>query len=56
MEVSDLDSVAIASVELNGRFSHAAVYNSNCECGDSDGCDGDCGGDCNDVTCPSGGG
>lgn len=48
MSLSELESITITTVVLNSNFANAAVYNSNCECPDSDGCDGDCGGDCSD--------
>ncbi len=59
MDSNELEKIAISSVKLNSRFNQAAVFNSigGCgsdDCGDTDGCDGDCGGDCADVTCPSG--
>jgi len=50
MDTTELQNIAITSVKLNSHFAHAAIYNSNCECNDSDGCDGDCGGDCVDST------
>ena len=48
MSLDGLENIASATVILNGSFTNAAIYNSNCECPDSDGCDGDCGGDCSD--------
>lgn len=47
--ITELESIAENIVVLN-RNLNTAIYNSNCECPDSDGCDGDCGSDCYDSS------
>ena len=39
----ELEEIAEKAVDFSGSFSRAAVFNSICDCSDSDGCDGDCG-------------
>jgi hypothetical protein len=47
--IYELENIAKASASLN-HTKKTAVYTSNCDCSDSDGCDGDCGSDCYDSS------
>jgi len=52
MDIKELESFAEKSITFNPG---SIIHSGNCECGDSDGCDGDCGGDCSsDSTDESG--
>lgn len=43
-ELDSLLNAAARVVDLANAKS-AGIFTSNCDCGDNDGCDGDCGGD-----------
>lgn len=42
--LDELDAMSRGRVDLS-RCHGLGIFTSNCDCGDSDGCDGDCGGD-----------
>jgi hypothetical protein len=44
LSLEELQQSALRAVELN-TVDKIGIYTSNCDCGDNDGCDGDCGSD-----------